>query len=127
MESQQILYETLGPLGEAATTAADTPPPASSSFEVEPYTVLRNHISLSTTPNPSPETVAPDYFSLEVNDEGGKEEIVPVAPNPLPKTSETSTRAAERSLEGKWFRANSRFKSPMLRLHKGFKLLDCLF
>lgn len=124
METQNILYETLSPLDANATTA-DTPPPppTSSSSEFEPYIVLRNHISLSNVQCPSPESVAPDYFSLEVNDAGDKETSILRTP---PQAAETSTPAAERTLEGNWFRANSRFKSPMLRLHKGFKLLASL-
>ncbi|KAK6157395.1 hypothetical protein DH2020_011643 [Rehmannia glutinosa] len=119
MEAQDILYETLSPLD--ATAAATPPPPpstASSSPELEPYVVFRNEISLSTVQCPSPETVAPDYFSLDVNEAEDRETLNLVTPLPPREPAETSTPAAERTLEGSWFRANSRFKSPMLRLHK---------
>ncbi|KAK6134605.1 hypothetical protein DH2020_031664 [Rehmannia glutinosa] len=119
MEAQDILYETLSPLD--ATAAATPPPPpstASSSSELEPYVVFRNEISLSTVQCPSPETVAPDYFSLDVNEAEDRETSNLATPLPPREPAETSTPAAERTLEGSWFRANSRFKSPMLRLHK---------
>ncbi|KAL6529726.1 hypothetical protein OROGR_015349 [Orobanche gracilis] len=114
METQEILYETLTPLSAGAT------PPSS---ELEPYVVLRNQISLSADRCPSPESAAPDYFSLDVNEAEGRETLIQATPLPrTPKPAETSTPAAERTLEGNWFRANSRFKSTMLRLHK--EILD---
>ncbi|KAK6134570.1 hypothetical protein DH2020_031690 [Rehmannia glutinosa] len=119
MEAQDILYETLSPL-DATATATPPPPPstASSSSELEPYVVFRNEISLSTVQCPSPESVAPDYFSLDVNEAEDRETSILATPLPPREPAETSTPAAERTLEGSWFRANSRFKSPMLRLHK---------
>ncbi|EYU44940.1 hypothetical protein ABFS82_13G074500 [Erythranthe guttata] len=117
MEPQDILYETLTPLDGAAPDTPP-PPPASSSSEFEPYVVLRNKVSLSAPQCPSPESAAPDYFSLDVNEEAeDRDTSVPATPLRTP-----STPAAEKSLEGNWFRANSRFKSPMLRLHK--EILD---
>ncbi|KAL6570609.1 hypothetical protein OROGR_000159 [Orobanche gracilis] len=114
METQEILYETLTPLSAGAT---------SSSSELEPYVVLRNQISLSAARCPSPESAAPDYFSLDVNEAEGRETLILATPLPrTPEPAETSTPAAERTLEGNWFRANSRFKSTMLRLHK--EILD---
>ncbi|KAL6535717.1 hypothetical protein OROHE_012561 [Orobanche hederae] len=114
METQEILYETLTPLNAGAT---------SSSSELEPYVVLRNQISLSAARCPSPESAAPDYFSLDVNEAEGRETLILATPLPrTPEPAETSTPAAERTLEGNWFRANSRFKSTMLRLHK--EILD---
>ncbi|KAG6393761.1 hypothetical protein SASPL_144330 [Salvia splendens] len=70
MENNEISYETLTPL--AADESPAPLPPASSSPEIEPYVVLRNHISLSTIQFPSPESIAPDYFSLDVNDAADK-------------------------------------------------------
>ncbi|PIN04825.1 Polynucleotide adenylyltransferase [Handroanthus impetiginosus] len=122
MEAQDIIYETLSLLDATGTAPGTPPPPPSLSSEFEPYVVFRNEISLSTAQCPSPETAAPDYFSLEVNEEEEKETSVLGAPIKQPETLETSTPAAERTLEGNWFRANSRFKSPMLRLHK--EILD---
>ncbi|KAG8386317.1 hypothetical protein BUALT_Bualt03G0136400 [Buddleja alternifolia] len=123
MEAQDILYETLSPL-DGATAGTPPPPPETSSSELEPYVVFRNQISLFSAQCPSPESAAPDYFSLEVNEE--EEEvretsILTTPPPPPPAATEAST-PAERTLEGNWFRANSRFKSPMLQLHK--EILD---
>ncbi|KAL3652553.1 hypothetical protein CASFOL_002234 [Castilleja foliolosa] len=116
METQQILYETLTPLG---TTAADATPVYS---ELEPYVVLRNRSSLSNDRHSLPESAAPDYFSLDVNEPENGEASVLATPLPIPQPAETSTPAAKKTLEGNWFRANCRFKSPMLRLHK--EILD---
>lgn len=118
MEKNEFVYETLSPLGADETPTP--PPPASSSSEIEPYIVLRNHISLSTIQCPSPESAAPDYFSLEVYDAVDKE--TSISATPLPSRGDTSAPASDRTLEGNWFRANSRFKSPMLRLHKGLRI-----
>ncbi|XP_011083273.2 non-canonical poly(A) RNA polymerase PAPD5 [Sesamum indicum] len=115
METPDVLYETLSALHA-------TPPPPSSSSELEPYVVFRNQISLSDVHCPSPESAAPDYFSLDVNEAEEKVTSILATPGPPPEPAETSTPAAERTLEGHWFRANCRFKSPMLQLHK--EILD---
>ncbi|KAH6778431.1 Nucleotidyltransferase family protein [Perilla frutescens var. hirtella] len=119
MENQEFVYETLSLLGADDGTP---PPPPTSSSEIEPCVVLRNHISLSAVQCPSPESAAPDYFSLEVNETADKETSISATPIASREAGETSTPASERTLEGNWFRANSRFKSPMLRLHK--EILD---
>ncbi|KAK4398384.1 Terminal nucleotidyltransferase 4A [Sesamum angolense] len=121
MEAPDVLYETLSPL-HAADNATPPPPQTSSSSELETYVVFRNQISLSDVQCPSPESAAPDYFSLDVNE--AEEKVTPIlaTPGPPPEAAETSTPAAERTLEGNWFRANCRFKSPMLQLHK--EILD---
>ncbi|KAL3638398.1 hypothetical protein CASFOL_017769 [Castilleja foliolosa] len=113
MGIQQILYETITPLG---TTAADATPLYS---ELGSYVVLRNQASLSTDQRSSPESAAPDFFSLDVNE---TEASIIATPIPTPQPPETSTPAAKKTLEGNWFRGNCRFKSPMLRLHK--EILD---
>ncbi|PIN08919.1 DNA polymerase sigma [Handroanthus impetiginosus] len=100
MEAQDIIYETLSLLDATGTAPGTPPPPPSLSSEFEPYVVFRNEISLSTAQCPSPETAAPDYFSLEVNEEEEKETSVLGAPIKQPETLETSTPAAERTLEG---------------------------
>ncbi|KAL3503219.1 hypothetical protein ACH5RR_037668 [Cinchona calisaya] len=116
--AETFLYETLSPLG--LTTTDEPPPPLSSSStsdEAVPYVVFRNEISLSSIQSSSTETAAPDYFSLDVTDE----ENVFNNPVPAPKVSPAATPVKqpepERTLEGNWFRANCRFKSPMLQLH----------
>ncbi|XP_057766572.1 uncharacterized protein LOC130987030 [Salvia miltiorrhiza] len=120
MENNEFVYETLSSLGTDETPTP--PPPASSSSEIEPYIVLRNHISLSTIQYPSPESAAPDYFSLDVNEAVDNETSISSTPLPSREARNTSSAASDRTLEGNWFRANSRFKSPMLRLHK--EILD---
>ncbi|XP_047962573.1 terminal nucleotidyltransferase 4B-like isoform X1 [Salvia hispanica] len=111
----EILYETLSPLaGETSTP----PPPPSSSPEIEPYVVLRNHISLSTIQCPSPESAAPDYFSLDVNEAEDNGTLISATPPP----SRDAAPSPDRKFEGSWFHSNSRFRSPMLRLHK--EILD---
>ena len=110
--TMEILYETLSPLaGETSTP----PPPPSSSPEIEPYVVLRNHISLSTIQCPSPESAAPDYFSLDVNEAEDNGTLISATPPP----SRDAAPSPDRKFEGSWFHSNSRFRSPMLRLHKG--------
>ncbi|KAL0362690.1 UNVERIFIED_CONTAM: Terminal nucleotidyltransferase 4A [Sesamum calycinum] len=121
MEAPDVLYETLSPL-HATDNATPPPPQTSSSSELEPYVVFRNQISLSDVQCPSPESAAPDYFSLDVNEAEEKVTSILATPGPPPEAAETSTPAAERTLEGNWFRANCRFKSPMLQLHK--EILD---
>nr|XP_016498763.1 PREDICTED: non-canonical poly(A) RNA polymerase PAPD5-like [Nicotiana tabacum] len=117
MEVEGILYETLSPLSAATISTTDHPPP-SSSDEHEPYLVFRNEISLSTLQCPSPETAVADYFSLDLDGDtaelnnGSVSTPVSAAATPLPVKETT------RGLEGNWFRANCRFKSPMLQLHK---------
>ncbi|XP_022717113.1 non-canonical poly(A) RNA polymerase PAPD5-like [Durio zibethinus] len=117
--SQPILYETLtvtpislpsSPASES--TASDQPP-------LEPYSVFRNEISLSAENPISVDSAAPDYFSLDINEPA---EPVPVQV-PVSAWDETEPKTPgivdEPKLENKWwFRGNSRFKSPMLQLHK---------
>ncbi|GER43085.1 nucleotidyltransferase family protein [Striga asiatica] len=109
-----ILYETLSPLG--ATEAA----PASS--QSKPYIVLRNQISVAGDGEPLRESAAPDYFSLDMKGAEDRETSVVAAPPPPPQLAETAAPAEERTPEGRWSRANYRFKSPMMRLHK--EILD---
>lgn len=70
----------------------------------------------------SPAADAIDYFSLDV---GAELEQAAAAVPELTKEAEPKTpmKGAENSsLESVWFRGNSKFKSPMLQLHKGFSL-----
>ncbi|KAL2466826.1 Nucleotidyltransferase family protein [Abeliophyllum distichum] len=122
MEEEQVIhYETLSPLGAGATDTSSPPPPSDGD---EPYVILRNQISLSTVQCPSPETFAPDYFSLDVNDAAETNETPTFTPSPPspPQPQEAAITVRERTLEGNWFRANCRFKSPMLQLHR--EILD---
>ncbi|KAL5572970.1 hypothetical protein UlMin_022567 [Ulmus minor] len=110
-----FVYETLTPL---SFSAADQ---SSSSDNAEPYSVFRNEISLSTPQCPSPEIAAPDFFSLDVADDDREPVRASPAPAPAPRPSEPKTPAreeAEPRLESGWFLGNSKFKSPMLQLHK---------
>ncbi|KAI3815004.1 hypothetical protein L1987_14654 [Smallanthus sonchifolius] len=124
METDGFLYETLSPLSTtvAGSSPPFTPPPApDTSDESEAYLVLRNHIPISTISTPLPENFAPDFFSLDpVNDDDWR------TPTPPLKRSRLATplpdEEPKRSLEAGWFRANCRFKSPMLQLHK--EILD---
>ncbi|XP_022886672.1 non-canonical poly(A) RNA polymerase PAPD5-like isoform X2 [Olea europaea var. sylvestris] len=124
MENEQaILYETLSPLGAGATDTP-TPPPSTTppplSQDDEPYVILRSEISLSSVRCPSPATLAPDYFSLDLNDAEETKGTPPFTPRPPspPQAQEAAITKPERTLEGNWFRANCRFKSPMLQLHR---------
>ncbi|GFS34629.1 hypothetical protein Acr_00g0034990 [Actinidia rufa] len=113
MEAEGFLYNALSHLSAAA---APPRPPADS----EPYVVFRNEISLS--PRLVPETAAADYFSLGV---GADNEEAPadLISTPSPALSSSSVTEQERTLEGGWFRANCRFKGPLLQLHKGLYAL----
>ncbi|PIA55380.1 hypothetical protein AQUCO_00800265v1 [Aquilegia coerulea] len=135
MEIDGFLYETLQPLTSLITTTTDSSlsilnSPDSNSPQDDDddsehhYSVYRNQVSSSTTlvnPSSSELTAAIDYFSLDVIvDEKDEEEDLgiktPKTP-PIPVSTEL-----ERNLEKGWFRANSKFKSPMLQLHK--EILD---
>ncbi|XP_043702202.1 terminal nucleotidyltransferase 4B [Telopea speciosissima] len=115
MEIEGLLYETLGPLSASTVTStdpSDIEPP-------EPYSVFRNQISASLPNCPSPETVALDYFSLDVDADDDADDLIQSSATPLSPAATTSVaRTEERVLESGWFRANGRFKSAMLQLHK---------
>lgn len=119
---QQYLYDTLSPLSFSALTTTESGDQFSPSDELEPYSVFRNEISLSTSHSAPAETAAPEFFSLDVAADN-VDEISPFS-TPLPVTLplETEPRTPEREdqsrLEIGWFRGNSGFKSPMLQLHK---------
>ncbi|ESR65122.1 hypothetical protein CICLE_v10008024mg [Citrus x clementina] len=110
-ESHNILYEALSPLrGSPASddpTLRQSPPPD----ELDPYTVFRNEISLTDLHCAAEESPAQDFFSLDVN-ESGVDDVEEVEPKTPP------AKSAEPRMENRWFKGNSRFKSPMLQLHK---------
>lgn len=108
METASYFYETLSPLSPPPSDRS--PPP---SDESQPYYVYRNQISLSSLSYPSPETAAPDYFSLDAR--ADVEEPSPARFRTPPPASEEEAPAVESG----WFRGNSRLRSPMLKLHKG--------
>lgn len=120
---QQFLYDTLSPLSLTAATTASSEDQLSPSGDLEPYSVFRNQISLSTSHCAPVETAAPEFFSLDVGADNVEE--ISGFSTPLPGASvlETEPRTPEpedqAKLESGWFRGNSRFKSPMLQLHKG--------
>nr|GEV54616.1 non-canonical poly(A) RNA polymerase PAPD5 [Tanacetum cinerariifolium] len=125
METDGFLYETLTPLTTPtipSTTPPPSPPPHSAT---DPdYLVLRNHIPISSIFTPLPETKSTEFFSLDVDgdndDEGLKSPTPPFKRSKL--TAEEKEEEPVRNLEDGWFRANCRFKSPMLQLHK--EILD---
>lgn len=108
---KSILYETLTPFTLSPTHHV-----------TEPYTVFRNQISLSALQCPSPETAAPDFFSLDVGSDSASERESLSAAATEPKTP---ALVSEPKLESNWFRGNCKFRSPLLQLHKGrFSLLS---
>ncbi|KAL6999505.1 polynucleotide adenylyltransferase [Sarracenia purpurea var. burkii] len=123
LEARSFLYEALSPLSAAAaapSSSSTRQPPLSQlarlpPVDSEPYVVFRNEISLSTIRSHSPKTAAPDYFSLDIGADA-EETTVDLLSTPSPAAPVTEP---EWTLETGWFRANSRFKSPMLQLHKG--------
>ncbi|PON81852.1 nucleotidyl transferase [Trema orientale] len=122
-QSQSFLYETLGDLSFFPAAADQSSP----SDHLEPYSVFRNEISLSTLPCPSTDSAsaAVDFFSLDASPAAADDDSGPVVPAspallPPPRGAEPKTpaRGEEPRLEIGWFRGNSKFKSPMLQLHK---------
>ncbi|KAI3889975.1 hypothetical protein MKW92_037277 [Papaver armeniacum] len=127
MEAPSFIYETLGHLSSSSTVTS------SSSLETEQpesYTVFKNQVTSSATTNQSPSATAIDYFSLDVNldEEGNDDNVFPISttkpkdnisPSIVPATPAQSLNP---TLERGWFRSNSRFKSPMVQLHK--EILD---
>ncbi|XP_065862069.1 uncharacterized protein [Euphorbia lathyris] len=116
------LYNTLTPL--SVYTPITTPNQSPSPDNLDPYTVFRNEISLSSLNSAPTDSAAPDFFSLDL-DGAVEAEAEPKTPSraaeqktpSIPKSSMLQTTTAP-GLEGNWFRGNSRFRSPMLQLHK---------
>ncbi|CAN1762017.1 Terminal nucleotidyltransferase 4B [Linum perenne] len=121
------LYETLAvlPLSSSApaslSVANQSPDPQSP----EPYTVFRNEISLSSVPSTDlEESSAADFVSLDVGDDDQVEEDLRTPNGDAELKRPIFTRTADSvldidpMLESGWFRGNSKFKSPMLQLHK---------
>ncbi|KAK4285953.1 hypothetical protein QN277_002576 [Acacia crassicarpa] len=112
---KSILYETLSPFNLSTPNQSPVPD------ELEPYSVFRNEISLSTLQSPSAETAAPDFFSLEVGNDDASERGSLCFPLPEPVAAtepKTPALVPEPKLESSWFRGNCKFRSPMLQLHK---------
>ncbi|XP_010675574.2 uncharacterized protein LOC104891567 [Beta vulgaris subsp. vulgaris] len=106
-------YETLSPLLPSSDTIL--------SEESDAYAVFRNEISLSSLDPTSGVSATVDYFSLNVDD-SADEVIHHQTPSPVVAVAEERENEPERTLETGWFRADCRFKSPMLQLHK--EILD---
>ncbi|KAK9078245.1 hypothetical protein SSX86_002302 [Deinandra increscens subsp. villosa] len=100
-------------LEDDADCRTPTPPrPPESSGEPEPN-LVRNRTPVFTNSTPLPEIS--EFISLEDDDDCR-------IPTPPLKRSRLDTEEPERRFEAGWFRANCRFKSPMLQLHK--EILD---
>ncbi|XP_044473777.1 terminal nucleotidyltransferase 4B [Mangifera indica] len=115
-ESENILYETLSPLRLSTPSDAPSRPQSPPLDQLEPYTVFRNEISLSDLRGSYEESSAPDFFSLDVNCSGVDE--LEEAKWKRQHEPKTPAKEVEPTLESGWFKGNSRFKSPMLQLHK---------
>ncbi|XP_008798250.2 terminal nucleotidyltransferase 4B isoform X2 [Phoenix dactylifera] len=103
-ESAGFLYETLDPFFSADPDPASDP--------TESYAVFRNQI---TSPADSfADIPAADYFSLDVAADSPRRDKTP----PSQRTPGSRSLEGNRALELAWFRSGSRFKSPMLQLHK---------
>ncbi|XP_011004632.1 PREDICTED: poly(A) RNA polymerase protein 2 isoform X3 [Populus euphratica] len=123
VQAQAIpLYETLTltPLSPSPTTTPIRSPLAD---PLQPYSVFRNEISLSAFNSAAAaESDAPDFFSLDVG--GGDEEELelktPVNGEAKGKwKAEVETENLPKPMtESVWFRGDSKFRSPMLQLHK---------
>ncbi|KAL9403627.1 hypothetical protein Peur_000599 [Populus x canadensis] len=124
VQAQAIpLYETLTltPLSPSPTA---TPIQSPLSDPLQPYSVFRNEISLSAFNSAAAESAAPDFFSLDVGS-GDEEELelkTPVNGEAKGKRKaevETETENLPKPMtESVWFRGDSKFRSPMLQLHK---------
>ncbi|KAK4804192.1 hypothetical protein SAY86_004009 [Trapa natans] len=119
--ADNCLYETLGslssPLSGYSNQSSEHPQ------SVEHYSVFRNEISLSSPDLDSVAAAAPDFFSLDVDDEAEFLEQNP-APSPFREPAREPPQREDElpRFEGGWFGGNSRFKSPLLQLHK--EILD---
>lgn len=122
VQAQAIpLYETLTltPLSPSPTA---TPIRSPLSDPLQPYSVFRNEISLSAFNSAAAaESAAVDFFSLDVG--SSDEELVlktPVNGEAKGKRkAEVETENLPKPMtESVWFRGDSKFRSPMLQLHK---------
>lgn len=123
MEVEGFLYDALSPLSPSTAAASPSGHPPPPPVDSEPYAVFRNEISLSAVQPHSPTAAAPDYFSLDLDKDETTIDLTPVR-----SAAATSVKEPERRLEGGWFRANCRFRSPMVQLHKGiYYVCVCVF
>lgn len=123
VQAQAIpLYETLTltPLSPSPTA---TPIRSPLSDPLQPYSVFRNEISLSAFNSAAAaESAAPDFFSLDVGS-GDEEELELKTPvngeaKGKRKAEVETENLPEPMTESVWFRGDSKFRSPMLQLHK---------
>uniref|UniRef100_A0A1D1YHE9 polynucleotide adenylyltransferase n=1 Tax=Anthurium amnicola TaxID=1678845 RepID=A0A1D1YHE9_9ARAE len=109
MKSSGFIYETLGPLSLSDDDLS------------QQYAVFRNEIRSSTCPEDGPH--AADYFSLDASVEAvdaRREERMEGSPSP--QSFCQTAKEEKQSPEFAWFRAGSRFRSPMVQLHR--EILD---
>lgn len=112
---QSFLYDTVPPLSLSAGTD-ESPPPQ----DFDSYVVFRSELTLDAPDAPSPEIPAIGFFSLDVKSDFADPILVSTPPaKSAAAEPETPVLEAERRLETGWFRENSKYKSPMLQLHKG--------
>ncbi|KAG0489203.1 hypothetical protein HPP92_008014 [Vanilla planifolia] len=108
------IYETLDPISVSEESVAD---------DSESYAIFRRQITSSIVL--TADIPVADYFSLDVSDESttrclDEPQIPTSVSSAVTVCSPEGAPAA--TFETAWFRARSRFKSPMLQLHK--EILD---
>ncbi|URE33178.1 Nucleotidyltransferase domain [Musa troglodytarum] len=114
-ESEGFLYDTFGTLGFPVESDPDPAPAPAQSYEV-----FRNHVTSSA--DSFAEIPVTDYFSLDVATASPSADELPGPLETPPPSSVPRGGDSGRASELAWFRAGSRFKSPMLQLHK--EILD---
>ncbi|KAJ6752069.1 hypothetical protein OIU85_002488 [Salix viminalis] len=123
VQAQAIpLYETLT-LTPLSPSPTGTPISSPLSDPLQPYSVFRNEISLSAFNYAADsESAASDFFSLDVGGGDGEELELKTPVNGEVKGKrkvEVETEDLPKPmLESVWFRGESKFRSPMLQLHK---------
>ncbi|EEF38121.1 nucleic acid binding protein, putative [Ricinus communis] len=110
------LYQTLSPLSLPTPDQSPRSDDDGDHRHPNPFSVFRNEISLSTANSSAIESVAPDFFSLDVVEAAAEPKTPSVVAEP--RKSKAAQSVSETKLESSWFRGNSRFRSPMLQLHK---------
>uniref|UniRef100_A0A2P2KLC4 Poly(A) RNA polymerase mitochondrial-like central palm domain-containing protein n=1 Tax=Rhizophora mucronata TaxID=61149 RepID=A0A2P2KLC4_RHIMU len=121
MESpiQTPLYDTLTLTPPSSAAATPNRSPKADFFE--PYTVFRNEISLYDS-NAAEASSAPalDFLSLDVDGSDAAHDEDPDPKTPVVTTMNDDPLKAlpEPRMENGWFKGYSKFRSPMMQLHK---------